>query len=227
MYRCVVRRRAIMYNSNMDFVHLIIILLIVLVSTVLHELAHGGVAYLLGDTTAKDEGRLSLNPVKHIDPVMSIFIPLMLFAMHGPIFGGAKPVPVDSRNLKGKEWGMALVALAGPFTNFLLAFIAFVIGRFTGLFNDYGLAGFIASECVLINLGLMLFNLLPIPPLDGSRVLYAIAPDGARNVMRSLETYGLFIVLILVWVCGDLLSRYLVFAMDGIINFFTILTGGA
>ncbi|MBR3177563.1 site-2 protease family protein [Candidatus Saccharibacteria bacterium] len=211
----------------MDFGKLLIILAIVLVSTVLHELAHGFVAHLLGDETAKEEGRLSLNPVKHIDPVMSIFIPLMLFAMHGPIFGGAKPVPVDSRNLKGKEWGMALVAIAGPLTNFLLALAAFVIGRFTGLFNDYSIPGFIASECVLINLGLMLFNILPIPPLDGSRVLYAIAPDGVRKVMRSLETYGIFIVLILVWVCGDLLSRYLVFAMDGIIAFFTMLTGGA
>lgn len=211
----------------MDFGRLLIILAIVLVSTVLHELAHGFVAYLLGDETAKEEGRLSLNPVKHIDPVMSIFIPLMLYAMHGPIFGGAKPVPVNSRNLKGKEWGMALVALAGPFTNFLLAFVAFMVGRFTGLFNDYGLAGFIVSECVLINLGLMLFNLLPIPPLDGSRVLYAIAPDGARKVMSALEVYGIFLVLILVWLCGDLLSRYLVFAMDGIISFFTMLTGGA
>ena len=215
------------YNKNMDFGKLLIILAIVLVSTVLHELAHGFVAHLLGDETAKEEGRLSLNPVKHIDPVMSIFIPLMLYAMHGPIFGGAKPVPVDSRNLKGKEWGMALVAIAGPLTNFLLALVAFVIGRFTGLFNDYGIPGFIASECVLINLGLMLFNILPIPPLDCSRVLYAIAPDGVRKVMRSLETYGIFIVLILVWVCGDLLSRYLVFAMDGIIAFFTMLTGGA
>ena len=111
----------------MDFGKLLIILAIVLVSTVLHELAHGFVAHLLGDETAKEEGRLSLNPVKHIDPVMSIFIPLMLYAMHGPIFGGAKPVPVNSRNLKGKEWGMALVALAGPFTNFLIALIAFVI----------------------------------------------------------------------------------------------------
>lgn len=211
----------------MNFGYLLIILAIVLASTVLHELAHGLVAFWLGDTTAKENGRLSLNPVKHIDPVMSIFIPLMLYAMHGPIFGGAKPVPVNTRNLKGREWGMALVALAGPLTNFLLAFIAYLIGHFTGLFNDYGTAGFIASECVLINLGLMLFNLLPIPPLDGSRVLYAIAPDGARKVMAAMETYGIFIVLILVWVFGDLLSNYLVFAMDGIINFFAFLTGGA
>ena len=209
----------------MDFGNLLIILTIVLVSTVLHELAHGLVAYLLGDETAKEEGRLSLNPVKHIDPVMSIFVPLMLFAMHGPIFGGAKPVPVNTRNLKGKEWGMALVALAGPLTNFLIAFVAFLIGRWTGAF--YGPASYVVSQIVLINLGLMLFNLLPIPPLDGSRVLYAIAPDGARAVMMQLETYGLFIVLILVWVFGNALSQYLVWAMDGILNFFTFLTGGA
>ena len=134
----------------MDFGHLLIILAIVLVSTVLHELAHGGVAYLLGDTTAKEEGRLSLNPLKHIDPVMSIFIPLMLFAMHGPIFGGAKPVPVNSQNLKGKEWGMALVALAGPFTNFVLALIFSMLGHFTGMFYNGGLASYVMSEIFLI-----------------------------------------------------------------------------
>lgn len=211
----------------MNFGRLLIILAIVLISTVLHELAHGGVAYLLGDTTAKDEGRLSLNPVKHIDPVMSILIPVMLFMMGGPIFGGAKPVPVDSRNLKWREWGMALVAVAGPMTNFLIAFIAYLIGAFTGMFNSYGTASYIMSEVVLINLGLMIFNLIPIPPLDGSRVLYAIAPDGARKVMSYIETYGIFIVMILVLLFGGALSQYMMWAMNGILDFFSFLTGGA
>ena len=90
----------------------IITLIIILVSMVLHELSHGVVAYWLGDKTAKNDGRLTLNPLKHLDPYMSVLLPMMLYFMNAPVFGGAKPVPVNSRNLKGKEWGMALVALA-------------------------------------------------------------------------------------------------------------------
>ena len=138
-----------------DFLAVVIILVIVLVSVILHELMHGVVAYWLGDKTAKYAGRLTLNPIKHIDPYMSIIVPVLLYIMGAPVFGGAKPVPVDSRNLKWREWGMALVAIAGPLTNLVLAFIAFVIGHFTGLL--YGSAGeipmFIASEFVLVNIG--------------------------------------------------------------------------
>ena len=117
---------------NIDFRVLLIMLVIILISMVLHELAHGVVAYLLGDTTAKDEGRLTLNPFKHLDPIISILVPLFMYMTGGPIFGGAKPVPVDSRRLKGGAWGMALVAIAGPLTNFILAFLAFFIGHISG-----------------------------------------------------------------------------------------------
>ena len=172
----------------------LIVLAIVVVSTVLHELSHGVVAYLLGDTTARDNGRLTLNPLKHVDPYMSILVPMLLYLAGGPIFGGAKPVPVDFRRLRFGAVGMALVAVAGPLTNFLLAFLLFLIGYFTGGFMVSDGAVYLGNsevtevlfQAVMINLGFAIFNMIPIPPLDGSRVLYAIAPDGARRVMEGM-----------------------------------------
>lgn len=197
----------------------IITLVIILVSMVLHELSHGVVAYWLGDKTAKNDGRLTLNPLKHLDPYMSVLLPMMLYFMNAPVFGGAKPVPVNSRNLKGKEWGMALVALAGPFMNFLLAFVGFLVFRFGG-YSD------IAASFVSINLGFMIFNLLPIVPLDGSRILYAIAPDSVRRFLDSMEVFGVFVVYVLILVAGNLFSNIMVGAMNGVLDFFVMITGG-
>ena len=122
---------------------------------------------------------------------------------------------------------MALVAVAGPLTNFLLAFICFLIGWLTGALQttDSGVVGYIFAQGVMINLGFFLFNLIPIQPLDGSRILYAIAPDGARRVMENLEKYGLIIVLLLVMVFSSTLSRFLVGGMNGILDFFYFLVG--
>ena len=105
---------------------------VIIASMTMHELAHGWVAYKLGDTTAKEDGRLTLNPLKHLDPFMSILLPLMLFLSGGVVFGGAKPVPVNFSRVKWGVWGMALVALAGPMINFLLAFVSFLIGHYVG-----------------------------------------------------------------------------------------------
>ena len=206
---------------------LIIVLAVILISMILHELMHGVVAYALGDNTAKDEGRLSLNPLKHLDPVFSIAVPLLMYISGGPIFGGAKPVPVNSRNLKGGAWGMALVAIAGPLTNFLLAIISFLIGHFTGaIYHNMGILTVVISQMVLVNLGFFVFNILPILPLDGSRVLYAIAPDGAREVMERIEkTAGIWLILILVVVAGSVLSRLMGTMIDGILDFFYMLVG--
>lgn len=214
---------------------LAIIFGVILFSMVLHELAHGLVAYWLGDDTAKDDGRLTLNPLKHLDPVLSILLPLLMFMSGGVVFGGAKPVPVDSRKLKWGPWGMALVAIAGPLTNFLLALLAFLIGYWTGLITADGGAlyytmasgiwGTIAAQMVMVNLGFGIFNLIPIPPLDGSRVLYAIAPDGVRNVMEGMERWGLVLVLILVIAFPSILSAILGGAMQGILTGFSWLVG--
>lgn len=211
----------------MELNSIIIVFGIILGSMILHELMHGLVAYWLGDDTAKANGRLTLNPLKHIDPFMSILLPLLLYIAGGPVFGGAKPVPVDNRNLKGGPWGMALVAIAGPLTNFLIALLGFLVSYHTGWLMNGGLANEIFTDLIVINLGFMVFNLLPIPPLDGSRVLYAIAPDGVRDFMERLEqTGGIMIVFFLVIFFSTALSKIMTGAILGILQFFYFLVGG-
>lgn len=204
---------------------LVVILGVILFSMVLHELAHGVVAYWLGDETAKDDGRLTLNPVKHIDPVMSILVPVLLYMSGGPIFGGAKPVPVDTRKLKFGAWGMALVALAGPMTNFLIALVSFLVGYWTGWLNVSGIVGMIFTELVLVNLGFGIFNLIPIPPLDGSRVLYALAPDVVREGMEKFEKIGIIIVMVLVIVFPSVISTIMLGGIQGMLTAFYWLVG--
>lgn len=212
---------------------LVIILGVVLFSMVLHELAHGLVAYWLGDDTAKEDGRLTLNPFKHLDPVLSFLIPVLMYISGGPIFGGAKPVPVDSRNLKHGVWGMALVAIAGPLTNILLALIGFLIGYWTGgidmvngaLYYTNGFWGMLVVQWVMVNLGFGIFNLIPIPPLDGSRVLYAIAPDGVRNIMEGMEKWGIVLVMLLVILAPNVIGVILGGATSGILTAFSWVVG--
>ena len=204
---------------------LVVVLAIILFSMVLHELAHGAVAYLLGDTTARDSDRLTLNPLKHLDPFMSVLLPVLLYISGGPIFGGAKPVPINTQNLKFREWGFALVALAGPMTNFLLALIGFLISYWTGWFVSVDFIGYVSQYFVMINLGFAVFNMLPIPPLDGSRILFAISPDGVRRILNSIESFGIWLVLILVAVFGTFFSSIMSGAMDGILKFFYFIVG--
>ncbi len=205
-----------------EVLNFVIVLVVVVGSVILHELAHGLVAYWLGDKTAKEAGRLTLNPLKSIDPMRSIVVPLILYLLRMPVFGAAKPVPINPRNLKWGAWGMALVAVAGPFMNFLLAFVGFLIGYFSGLL--YGSGGpiwaFAFSELIVVNLGFMIFNLIPIPPLDGSRVLYAIAPDSVRRVMEQMEQYGVVVVYGLILVLGSAFSNLMAGGTEGMLRFF-------
>jgi Zn-dependent protease len=209
----------------MEVVTLIFIVVILVFSTVLHELAHGYVAYWLGDHTAKASGRLSLNPIVHIDPVMSIMVPVVLYLLGGPVFGGAKPVPIDTRKLKWNEWGFALVAIAGPLTNIILSFLFFLVWYFTGGVAMENIAHQILLYGVQINLGFALFNILPIPPLDGSRVLYALAPDFARDFLRKMEPFGIIVVYILVFFMGSWFSQYMIGAQRGILNAYLWIVG--
>lgn len=204
---------------------IVVVFVVVIFSMMLHELAHGLAAYKLGDDTAKEEGRLTLNPLKHLDPVLSVAMPLILFLSGGPVFGGAKPVPINTRNLRHGVWGMALVAIAGPITNFLIAFVAFLLGYFTGWLYIGGVVELIFVELIYINLGFGIFNLIPIPPLDGSRVLYAIAPDGVRNVMAGMERTGIIIVLLVVVLFPQVTSAIIGGGMDAILKAFYFVVG--
>lgn len=172
-------------------------------SVVIHEVSHGYAALALGDPTAKYEGRLTLNPISHLDLVGSIIVPLMGYLLGGFIIGWAKPVPFNPYNLKNRRWGEAIVAVAGAFSNILLALAFGLILRvmlYYKLVNQafFELAGFV----VLINMTLALFNLIPIPPLDGSKILSAVLPYKWQSLLYHLEKYGLILILafvFLVW----------------------------
>jgi Zn-dependent protease len=205
-----------------QLVYIGVVLVVVLGSMILHELMHGLVAYWLGDSTAKDNGRLSLNPLKHLDWFMSILLPLMLAISGGPIFGGAKPVPIDGRRLKGGEWGFALVGIAGPLTNLLIAFVGYAVWHYLGA-GWTGIGEMIVMNVVWVNLGFAVFNMLPIPPLDGSRVLYALAPEFVRRVMMQMERWGIVIVLMLVVFFNQVFSGIMLGAIRGILGLFDAL----
>jgi len=213
-----------MNEAGTKVVGFLVVIGTILVSMTLHELMHGVVAYKLGDRTAKEEGRLTLNPLKHLDPIYSVALPAILYLLGAPIFGGAKPVPVNSRNLKGGVWGMALVALAGPMTNLILAFGAFLLLWFL----DLGAVGtMVAYYFMTVNLGFCCFNILPIPPLDGSRVLYAILPDKVREAFDGMEaTMGVWLVYILLLVTGRAGSSVIGAMMNGVYQAFCWIIGG-
>lgn len=206
-------------------IYISIVLGVILVSMTLHEAMHAFVSYWLGDDTAKKEGRLTLNPLKHIDPFLTIILPVVLAIVGGPIFGGAKPVPFRPDRVKGGDWGAALVALGGPLTNLVIAFIAFGVGVLTGLITADGyiatIPGIIVMTTVSVNLGFFVFNMLPIPPLDGSRVLYALAPEFVRTAMRFIEQFGLLFIFALVLIASAGLSVYLGTVIDFITDVFT------
>jgi Zn-dependent protease len=176
---------------------LIFEIIVLIFSIIIHEISHGYVAELLGDPTARLQGRLTLNPLKHIDPVGSILVPIVT-AFSGFTFGWAKPVPYNPYNLKNRRSGELLIAAAGPASNFLIAFVF-------GLFIRFGIGGSITflelcAYIVIINISLGIFNLIPFPPLDGSKILFAAFPQNPKwmRVRRDLERYSIFLVLILV-----------------------------
>jgi len=189
---------------------------ILLFSAILHEVMHGWVAEKLGDPTARLMGRLTLNPIPHIDPLMSIILPALLLLSGSPvIFGAAKPVPVNPLNLHDGKKDMALVALAGPLTNVVLAILAAILYKFTSI----PFLHFLFSEIVVYNIILAIINLIPIPPLDGSKVFSIIMPDDLARQYLSIERYGFILLLVLLmfplgpFSLGGLINNLLTFSL--------------
>lgn len=184
----------------MQEIDIIFSIAILIMSAVIHEVSHGYMANLLGDPTAKYAGRLTLNPFKHLDFFGSFLVPFITYWAGGFVFGWAKPVPYNPYNLKNPKTGAGLIGAAGPISNFIVAIFFGLIIRFGSDFVAMP-ASFlqIASLIVFINIILGIFNLVPVPPLDGSKVLFAFLPYGWQKIMDFLERFGFFFLLIIIF----------------------------
>lgn len=197
--------------TNLTIANLAVVFVAILLSMGLHEAMHGFTAHWLGDTTAKDAGRLTLNPLKHVDIMTTVLLPVMLIAVGLPPIFAAKPVPFNPMRVKYEEYGAALIGLAGPFTNLALAIVAAAVTHLliraevsTAIVNAMGIF-------VEVNIGFFVFNMLPIPPLDGSRLIYALVPESVQEVMARFERMGIvaviLILVVLMPVIGPLISN--------------------
>lgn len=207
---------------NIDLTYLLIVLGSILISMTLHEAMHAFASYWLGDDTAKALGRLTINPIAHIDPFTTVLLPLMLAAIGAPPFGAAKPVPFNPYRLRYGEYGSAIVGAAGPLTNLALAILAGLVIRLFGAELDGGLLVALGTF-TLVNLAFFIFNMIPFPPLDGSRVLYAFAPDGVRRVMERIESMGFAAIIFFMLIFFAVLSEPFVRVLQGAL---ALITGG-
>lgn len=186
-------------NTNLTFTYIVCVIISIVISLTVHEFMHAYVGHLLGDDTASDAGRISFNPFDHIDPFTTVILPIITILIFGVPILAAKPVPFNPARVKFDEYGSAMISAAGPLSNLVLAFIgAFLIHLVpVGSFAETFLSTF-----VVLNVAVFVFNLIPIPPLDGSRVLYAFAPNSVRNLFDMIEPYGIIIVFALVLMGG-------------------------
>lgn len=198
-----------------DFVFSVAILIM---SVVIHEVSHGFVADAMGDPTARYQGRLTLNPINHLDPFGSVLIPALTYFLGGFIFGWAKPVPYNPYNLKNQKWGPAVVAAAGPFSNLIVAIVFGLIVRLAPVLSIPAAFVQVSILVVFINLILMIFNLVPLPPLDGSKVLFALLPIRFYYIQQFLEQYGFFLIIIFIFFFWSLI-------LPAVFLFFKLITG--
>ena len=212
--------------SSSQLLYAVLDLVLIIPAIILHEVSHGYVAYMLGDPTAKNAGRLTLNPLAHVDIYGTIILPALMFLVAGFAIGYAKPVPVNPMLMHktNPQTGMLLTGIAGPITNVLLAVASAVVFRVLSLFDLPGIVFYIVGFFTLINLVLAFFNLIPIPPLDGSRVVQWFLKGDALRAYHSFERYGILIVLVVAFVLPsvigvDILGWYLQHTVYPIANF--------
>lgn len=201
--------------SGLSGFELLVVLVSIIVSMAIHEATHGYVAHRLGDPTALHEGRLTLNPLKHVDIVTTVILPMILIIVGLPPIFAAKPVPFNPDHLRYGEFGMALVGVAGPLTNLVLAALAaLAFHSFGASFGENFYNALILF--VQVNIAFFVFNMIPFPPLDGSRLLYAFAPEPLQDLMRQIEGFGFLGILVFILLVFQFISGPLV----GIENFF-------
>lgn len=182
--------------TNTSAITFVLWLSALFISITVHEFMHAWTADYLGDPTPRAAGRVSLNPIAHIDPIGTILVPFVLILIGGPVFGWAKPVPINPLNFKNHRLGELLTSIAGPLANLTMLLIFAAIYRFLPTAQKGSVFASFILFIIVINAILMLFNLIPIPPLDGSKVLYAILPDS--TALRQFEAYGIFLLIPLI-----------------------------
>ena len=205
--------------SDLTSTDIIVFIVSILFSMAIHESMHAFVSHSLGDTTAKDLGRLTLNPLKHIDLFTTLLLPLTLILLHVPPIFIAKPVPFNPNRVKFGEFGAALVGVAGPLTNLALAGLAALILRFA--FTSVSATTFnVFLIFVEVNVALFIFNMIPIPPLDGSRLLYAFAPEPLQRVMQRIEAAGFVSIIFFLFILVNFLGSAIFALEDHLVTFF-------
>lgn len=195
---------------------LLIVIPVIIISMGVHEAMHALTAHKLGDTTASDMGRITLNPLKHIDIVTTVALPVLLILAGLPPIFAAKPVPFNPARVRFEEYGAALVGIVGPLTNLVIAVAAAVAFRLfqpAGMFND------ILLITIIINCSFFVFNMLPIPPLDGSRLLYAVAPEPLQDLMAAIERAGFFVLLAVLFLLLPIIGPLVNNGVNLLVNF--------